>query len=129
MPEAAQWLALNDPSTGHFRRAALDSDGKLIAWLAIGETLPLCDVEWLATCFTEGSEVQALSILAGQPADAGPDLGPVICSCHQVRQKTIEAAVEEGADSVEAIGKCCKAGTNCGSCIPELRGLLETCSA
>ncbi|MZR62014.1 nitrate reductase [Alcanivorax sp. DP30] len=126
MPEAAQWLALNDPSTGHYRRAALDAGGKLIAWLAIGESLPLCDVEWLASCFAGVEDVQPLSILAGQPADAGPDLGPVICSCHQVRQKTIEASVEEGADTVEAIGLCCKAGTNCGSCIPELRGLLET---
>ncbi|MCG8391473.1 MAG: molybdopterin-dependent oxidoreductase [Pseudomonadales bacterium] len=129
LPEAAQWLALNDPATGHFRRAALDGDGKLIAWLAIGETLPLCDVDWLASCFAGEEEVQPLSILAGKPADAGPDLGPVICTCHQVRQKTIEAAVEEGADSVEAIGQCCKAGTNCGSCIPELRNLLETTTA
>jgi assimilatory nitrate reductase catalytic subunit len=70
-----------------------------------------------------------MAILAGQPADAGPDLGPVICSCFQVRQKTIEGVVEEGADSVEAIGKGCQAGTNCGSCIPELRGLLETCTS
>ena len=128
MPEAAQWLALNDPASGHFRRAALDSDGRLLAWLAIGEELPLCDVEWLANCFADEAETQHLALLAGQPVDAGPDLGPVICSCFQVRQKTIEAAVEAGADSVEAIGKGCQAGTNCGSCIPELRGLLETCS-
>lgn len=128
MPEAAQWLALNDPASGHFRRAALDSEGRLLAWLAIGEELPLCDVEWLANCFADEAETQHLALLAGQPVDAGPDLGPVICSCFQVRQKTIEAAVEAGADSVEAIGKGCQAGTNCGSCIPELRGLLETCS-
>ena len=129
LPQAAQWLALNDPATGHYRRAALDKDGRLLAWLAIGETLPVCDVDWLADCFADDADIQHMAILAGQPADAGPDLGPVICSCFQVRQKNIEGAVEEGADSVEAIGKGCQAGTNCGSCIPELRGLLETCTS
>lgn len=129
LPQAAQWLALNDPATGHYRRAALDKDGRLLAWLAIGETLPVCDVDWLADCFADDADIQHMAILAGQPADAGPDLGPVICSCFQVRQKTIEGVVEEGADSVEAIGKGCQAGTNCGSCIPELRGLLETCTS
>ena len=112
----------------NYRRAALDKDGRLLAWLAIGESLPLCDVDWLADCFADDADIQHMAILAGQPADAGPDLGPVICSCFQVRQKTIEGVVEEGADSVEAIGKGCQAGTNCGSCIPELRGLLETCT-
>lgn len=129
LPQAAQWLALNDPATGHYRRAALDKDGRLLAWLAIGETLPVCDVDWLADCFAVEADIQHMAILAGQPADAGPDLGPVVCSCFQVRQKTIEGVVEEGADSVEAIGKGCQAGTNCGSCIPELRGLLETCTS
>jgi len=129
LPQAAQWLALNDPATGHYRRAALDKDGRLLAWLAIGETLPVCDVDWLADCFADDADIQHMAILAGQSADAGPDLGPVICSCFQVRQKTIEGVVEEGADSVEAIGKGCQAGTNCGSCIPELRGLLETCTS
>ena len=105
LPQAAQWLALNDPATGHYRRAALDKDGHLLAWLAIGETLPVCDVDWLADCFAVEADIQHMAILAGQPADAGPDLGPVICSCFQVRQKTIEGVVEEGADSVEAIGK------------------------
>ena len=128
LPDAAQWLVLNDPATGHFRRAALDSEGRLLAWLAIGDELPLCDVEWLANCFADEADTPHLALLAGQPVDAGPDLGPVICSCFQVREKTIQAAVEEGADSVEAIGKGCQAGTNCGSCIPELRGLLESCS-
>jgi assimilatory nitrate reductase catalytic subunit len=31
--------------------------------------------------------------------------------------------------SVEAIGKALKAGTNCGSCVPELKGLLAQAAA
>jgi assimilatory nitrate reductase catalytic subunit len=32
----------------------------------------------------------------------------------------------EGARSVEALGIQLKAGTNCGSCIPELKRLLQS---
>ncbi|EKF75184.1 nitrate reductase large subunit [Alcanivorax hongdengensis A-11-3] len=124
LPDAAQWLHLDDPGQGHFRRAAMDSHGRLLAWLAIGPDLPNCDVEWLADCFAMDASPPPLALLAGQPADAGPDLGAVVCSCFQVREKTIEAAIEEGADSAEAIGRCCQAGTNCGSCVPELKALL-----
>jgi AmiR/NasT family two-component response regulator len=38
--------------------------------------------------------------------------------------RTILDAVAAGANTVEAIGKAVKAGTNCGSCQPELRRLL-----
>ena len=38
---------------------------------------------------------------------------------------TIKQAIRNGeAKSVEEIGRCLKAGTNCGSCIPELKQLL-----
>ena len=35
------------------------------------------------------------------------------------------AAIKDGASSVEAIGAKLKAGTNCGSCKPELKRLLS----
>ncbi|WP_158675403.1 (2Fe-2S)-binding protein [Thiohalobacter thiocyanaticus] len=39
--------------------------------------------------------------------------------------RTLEAGIREHRlTSVEAIGKRLKAGTNCGSCVPELRQLL-----
>jgi assimilatory nitrate reductase catalytic subunit len=34
-------------------------------------------------------------------------------------------AISDGADSVEALGIRLQAGTNCGSCIPELKRLLS----
>ncbi|WP_413993605.1 molybdopterin-dependent oxidoreductase [Labrys okinawensis] len=64
-------------------------------------------------------------ILAGRPASVGTSGGRQICACFGVRQAAIEEAVREGIDSVEAIGTKLKAGTNCGSCRPEIRKLLE----
>jgi assimilatory nitrate reductase catalytic subunit len=40
--------------------------------------------------------------------------------------KTIQHGIEqEGLETVEAIGQALKAGTNCGSCIPEISKLLS----
>jgi assimilatory nitrate reductase catalytic subunit len=36
----------------------------------------------------------------------------------------MEAIEQQGLTTPEEIGSCLKAGTNCGSCIPELRSLL-----
>ncbi|MDP1775859.1 MAG: (2Fe-2S)-binding protein, partial [Moraxellaceae bacterium] len=54
----------------------------------------------------------------------GGDRSPLICSCHQVRTARLQTAIAEGHCTVEALGACTRAGTNCGSCIPELKQLL-----
>jgi assimilatory nitrate reductase catalytic subunit len=48
----------------------------------------------------------------------------VVCACHGVGADVIAATIAAGAGSVEAVGAACKAGTNCGSCIPEIRKML-----
>ncbi len=48
----------------------------------------------------------------------------IICSCFRVSQAQIEAAITEGANSPESLGKRLRCGTNCGSCIPELKQLI-----
>jgi len=60
----------------------------------------------------------------GRPSQAVPDTGPIVCACFGVGRAEIQAAIAAGGDSVEALGLRLKAGSNCGSCIPELRQLL-----
>lgn len=64
--------------------------------------------------------------LTGRPPADMPSPGPVICACFGVGVNTIVDAVENrGALSVEAIGEVLGAGTNCGSCRPEIAELLK----
>jgi len=42
-----------------------------------------------------------------------------------VGEKQIACAINEGKSTVQALGESLKCGTNCGSCIPELRSLIE----
>jgi assimilatory nitrate reductase catalytic subunit len=69
--------------------------------------------------------------LSGRAPDASADTGPTVCACFGVGRNQICAAVASGkANSAEDIGAQLKAGTNCGSCLPEVRRLVaETAKA
>jgi assimilatory nitrate reductase catalytic subunit len=55
-----------------------------------------------------------------------PDSGAIVCSCFSVGVNTITAAItQQGCSTVEAVGACTKAGTNCGSCRAEIRGIIN----
>jgi assimilatory nitrate reductase catalytic subunit len=65
-------------------------------------------------------------VFAGRSADTVAEAGPLICACFGVRLAAICDAVATGsAASVADIGRTLRAGTNCGSCLPELRDLVE----
>ncbi|MEL6761008.1 MAG: (2Fe-2S)-binding protein [Myxococcota bacterium] len=40
----------------------------------------------------------------------------VVCLCYGVNECEIERVVKDGADSLDAIGLMCNAGTGCGTC-------------
>lgn len=61
-----------------------------------------------------------LALLSGRNP-GGTDPGPTVCACFGVGLNAIRAAFEAGAASAEEIGQQLKAGTNCGSCLPEIR--------
>jgi assimilatory nitrate reductase catalytic subunit len=66
-------------------------------------------------------------ILTGLPPADRPDPGPILCACLGVGVNTILAAIEsKGLMSVEALGTALGAGTNCGSCRPEIAALIAS---
>ncbi len=64
------------------------------------------------------------SILRGE-ADEAFKLGPKICSCFNVHEKTIVEDIQAGSTSVEDLGRRLRCGSNCGSCKPELARMLK----
>jgi assimilatory nitrate reductase catalytic subunit len=65
-------------------------------------------------------------LLSGKSAEGMVESGPLICACFGVGLAAIrEAIVGGGAATVADIGRVLRAGTNCGSCVPELRGIIE----
>jgi assimilatory nitrate reductase catalytic subunit len=49
----------------------------------------------------------------------------VVCACFQVGLDAVRNAIKSGgATSVGDIGRTLRAGTNCGSCLPELKRII-----
>jgi assimilatory nitrate reductase catalytic subunit len=70
-----------------------------------------------------GSE--RLSLLSGRSGGQSTSDGPLVCSCFSVGQQQIETAIEQGCRSASDIGKATRAGSNCGSCRPEIQRLIK----
>ena len=124
---AADWIEYQDRGRGTYRAAAL-RHGRLDAVLFVGRTGESPPTEWLAGLFAKPriDDGERRSLLANAVV-ARAAAGPVVCTCHQIGRPAILTAIAaEGLSSVEDIGRTLGAGTNCGSCIPELRELLRS---
>ena len=123
--ECARRASLTDRDTGRFRIVSLQED-RLHTALFVAPQREEALFEWLIDMFARNKLTagEQKALLAGRTADAGPDLGPLICSCFAVRHATISDAFTAGARDVDAIGAVTKAGTNCGSCRPEIKALI-----
>ncbi len=122
----AEWRELSDSGQAHYRGARL-VDGRLDAVLVIQPGIDLPPRDWLAGLFGEASldAQERACLLRGTPPGGRPDPGPTVCACFGVGLNTLVSAIrEQGLDTPEALGEVLKAGTNCGSCVPELRRLI-----
>ena len=125
-PFAARWR-------GAFAAAATPGLQRAVgAWLARFDYAMLTLVEGpeivlrleLATAGEPDAKVlAALEKLFGQPPVTGvAAFERFVCACFKVGESQIRAAVAAG-ESLAGLQKNLKCGTNCGSCVPELRRL------
>jgi assimilatory nitrate reductase catalytic subunit len=119
LPDATA-TSLLDPARGT-ARIAFEAEGRTLAALFVSPEPVAVLRDYLATL----PGTPAPSPLSGRPAAGVPDPGATLCACFGVGINTITSAIENNALlSVEAIGDALQAGTNCGSCRPELAALL-----
>ncbi|MDP4024316.1 nitrate reductase [Methylobacterium sp. NEAU 140] len=119
-----------DHARDRYRCAVYDGQ-TLVAYLACAPCDARPDWEAAKALFAapEPEAAERRALLSGRAATAAA--GPTVCACHGVGLDAITASIRDGAGTVEAVGAACKAGTNCGSCIPEIRRMLvsETAKA
>ena len=131
LPDLAEAAHYDDPAVGEHRTVVFGPDGeggmRLLSALFVAPRRDEAAFAWVSERFTDGGIDRAARnrILAGR-APGGEDQGPVICSCFGVRRKAIEAAAAAGCLTVEAVGAALKAGTNCGSCRPEIKAAIAS---
>jgi assimilatory nitrate reductase catalytic subunit len=119
-----------DPGRGVFRYANL-VDGRLDACFFLAREpggLPSRDdfAAMLGTRVTPEARTGLLAGRAGSGVALG-DAGRMVCACFAVGLRTLHRAIaDRRLSSVAEIGAALRAGTNCGSCIPELTAVLRT---
>ena len=124
---SADWSEYRDDASGRYRAACL-VDGQLQAVFFVAADHHLPAREWLASLFKSGqlTASERTHLLSARPARGSADPGRIICACHGVGEKTILNAIHQNKlTSIEAIGLRTQAGTGCGSCVAELRRILE----
>jgi assimilatory nitrate reductase catalytic subunit len=122
--ELAEYL---DEPRGVYRVAAF-ADSGLDGCLFVGphEAVPQWDaVKALFEAGAVGDLARRL-LLSGRSPDGVSDAGPLVCACFGVGLESIRGAITSGAaHTVADIGRMLRAGTNCGSCLPELKRIVS----
>ena len=125
------FLEYFDEGTRMYRAASIIGD-RIESCVFVSPRPDLPSRTWLAGLFAKAklSELDRAGILAGRAIDAGADAGPTVCSCFGVGRNTICNAIKkQDLRTVQQLGQKLKCGTNCGSCIPELKTILMEQSA
>ncbi len=120
-------LRYDDPGRGHARRVRLAGDQVAAVCLSGNGT----GESWLREFHAQGLPAAALGALLLAPSSGAPagaaSRGRIICSCHGVGENTITTLLQEAAGDaaarIIAAQQALRCGTECGSCLPELRRL------
>ena len=124
LPPDAPVVTARDERTGR-QSIAVFAEDRLVFALYVSPEPVLVSRQWAAGLLSETFDPRLrLQVLAGRPSGDVPDVGPIVCACFAVGANTIADAATHGHTTVEAIGRHLKAGTNCGSCRPEIAALL-----
>ncbi|TXJ10053.1 MAG: nitrate reductase, partial [Acinetobacter sp.] len=130
-PIQDEWLIYQDQHLQTLHLVLIRHDRLMAAfYLAPRDFLP--DREWVAGLFNRQrlSALQRRALLAGMPIGQGASQGALVCSCFKVGKNTIVNLIQsKNITDEKQVTACLKAGGNCGSCLPEIRGLIKQCQA
>ena len=130
IPNHIEPLGYADAQTGDLRLAFFDGDRLLAAFFLARQPVAVARnwaIEQLTIQHTE--MVKRFAVVAGRPGAGRMDPGATVCACFSVGINQIVAEVRRGCHSVEAVGRELNAGTNCGSCRGEIKGIIDGCLA
>ncbi|MBB2485919.1 molybdopterin-dependent oxidoreductase [Mitsuaria sp. WAJ17] len=132
-------LRYADGRRGPLRLLRLQGEGeraRLQAWLRVSEVRERQgqgDGAWLDDWWREGRPVAPLGrqLLAPQPLGSSASASPVVCQCLGVRESAIVSQLRQCQDltpsgRLQDLQSSLRCGTQCGSCLPQLRRLAQS---
>ncbi len=130
--DKVEWIEYHDRAVNRYRAARIENN-QLESCIFIGPNYGLPERDWLASLFAENKlqDQDRRSILSGKSVGGQHDVGRTVCACFGVGKNVLVDKIRQhGLATAEAVGEMLQAGTNCGSCVPEIKGLIaETLNA
>jgi len=123
-----QLLEYRDRRGLNYRAAAVDETCAMAEALLVAPPAQLAARDWLVSLLGSRaplSPTDRMALLSGRSPVPTPSIGRVVCSCFNVGVNQLASAVVAGCTTVEEIGQRLSAGTNCGSCRPEIRTIID----
>jgi assimilatory nitrate reductase catalytic subunit len=123
----SDWVEYVDDGAGVYRAAHLIEE-RLDACLFLSARPDLPSRTWLSSLFAKRAlgDADRANLLTGHAPGTALDAGPAVCSCFGVGRASICHAIRKfKLTTPQQIGHRLRAGTNCGSCLPELKAILE----
>lgn len=124
MVEGAPMLQYDDAKRNVSKRILIENE-QVTGVRLIGEILT---ADWLKQVMQQGVFNDELRKWALAPLSTPPtgqkSRGKIICNCYDVSENEMIEACERGAD-LQTLQAKLKCGTDCGSCVPELKRLVQ----
>jgi nitrite reductase (NADH) large subunit len=130
--EGALEVVYADPARGLYQKIVVSNDAKtLLGGIFVGDAAPYTSLRPLLGRELPGEPGAYLSA-AGAEAPASAELPDDVqlCSCNNVSVGAVRGAIRgdhgEACTELGPLKTCTRAGTQCGSCVPLVKKILET---
>ncbi|KPY45853.1 Assimilatory nitrate reductase large subunit [Pseudomonas savastanoi pv. retacarpa] len=120
-------MAYDDPKRSIGKRVRIDND-RITAIRLAGETLARHWLQalWLEERFDASLRRWLLAPLSSEPGkDSTQAFDKTLCNCMNVSQSAVKEGIERGLD-LNQLKTQLGCGTQCGSCVPEIKRLINT---
>ena len=114
-----------DKAKRYYKKCIVQGD-KLVGAILVGDKNEFAEFRELIAGGVELSEKRLHLLRASKKVD--PIAGKLVCSCNSVGQGNLERSIREGCTDFQQLCQKTGAGTGCGSCRPEVRGILLSMS-
>src|SRR6185437_8562001 len=129
--EGALEIVYADPARGMYQKLVVTDDARtLLGGVFVGDAAPYSSLRPMLGRELSAEPAAYLSA-AGAEAPAGVELpdDALVCSCNNVTAGTLRSVIHgddgEPCTDLGELKTCSRAGTQCGSCVPLVKKLLE----
>jgi nitrite reductase (NADH) large subunit len=130
--DGALEIVFADPARGLYQKLVMSDDARtLLGAIFVGDAEPYASLRPMLGRELEGEPSAYLSAASGgAPANLTLPDDALVCSCNNVDAGTVRGMVRgehggEACTDLATLKTCSRAGTQCGSCVPLVKKLLE----